>query len=96
MRVIGGEAMDLADPMGLAAQQAAEVGISHPALLRNLINQTLRRHYVDRCDSKAASDTSKEEGEGDEEEEEELVELAAGPNVEVYSTALLRPMAPDR
>ena len=106
--MIGGEAMDLTDPLGLAAQQAAEVGISHSTLLRNLINQTLRQHYIDSAEAKGGSkggaeakggSSSKEDGEveeeEEEEEEEELVELAAGPNLEVYSTAIMRPSAPD-
>lgn len=91
IEVMGGLASDLTSPLGLSAQQAAQVGISHSTLLRNLVNQTMRRHFMD----KEASSSSSSLPEAEVHAEEELVELSAGPVLNVYSSAVMLRTTPD-
>lgn len=92
LHVAGQLAADLA-PQGLAAQQAAELGMSHRSLVRSLVNSALRRAGIT-----TASLSSGAAGAGAAETAEagaEVVQLAAVRAEDVYSRASLLSVAPD-
>lgn len=94
LHVAGQLAADLA-PQGLAAQQAAELGMSHRSLVRSLVNSALRRAGIttDSLSSGGAGAGAAETAEAG--AGAEVVQLAAVRAEDVYSRASLLSVAPD-
>ncbi|KAG1677054.1 hypothetical protein FOA52_001224 [Chlamydomonas sp. UWO 241] len=77
-------------PGSLSVLTAAEVGLSHAGLLRNVVNSALRRAHDDaRAAAPPPATTSAPEG------AHFAVQLAAGPDVPVYETTLMYTSTPD-